>query len=171
MFRSVSDQFTCKSKRCQGLTVNFSIAVPLLQRFAEEFFAYPKNTDCSKLAEAKVIKLSLWLPSFQVCPFPPLAPPPPFFPLQPKRLSGLCQVVWSHDGAFVIKRLPGGEDVLALIVLKSWPNTSQTARPTPPPPPPPPSMAFSLRLLSTKSSATSVLDHTLSRLVFRGARI
>ena len=77
MFRSVGDQFTCKSKRCQGLTVNFSIAVPLLQRFAEQFFAYPKNIDCSKLAEAKVIKLSLWLPSFQVCPFPPLAPPPP----------------------------------------------------------------------------------------------
>ena len=125
MFRSdISDQFKCKSKRCQGLTVNFSLAVPLLPRF---------------LAVAKVIKLSLWLPSFQVCPFPPpRSPPPPHFPSKPKRFSGICQVVWSHDGAFVIKGLPGGGDVLALIVLKSWPNTSQTA------PPPPPSMAFSL---------------------------
>ena len=105
-----------------------------------------------------------FIPSVPIPTPRPPPPPPPLFPLQPKRLSGICQVVWSHDGAFVIKRLPGGEDVLALIVLKSWPNTSQTA-------PPPPSMAFSLRLLSTKSSATSVLDHALSRLVFRGARI
>ena len=59
----------------------------------------------------------------------PLLPPP--FPSKPKRLSGICQVVWSHDGAFVIKGLPGGGDVLALIVLKSWPNTSQTAPPPP----------------------------------------
>ena len=41
------------------------------------------------------------------------------------------------DGAFVIKGLLGWGDVLALIVLESWPHTPQTA---PPPPPPPPAL-------------------------------
>ena len=171
MFRSVSDQFTCKSKRCQGLTVNFSIAVPLLQRFAEEFFAYPKNTDCSKLAEAKVIKLSLWLPSFQVCLFPPLAPPLPLLPITTKTFVwlmssrvvprwGICHQTsawgWGRSSTYSLE-----------VLAEHFPNCT----PNPTPTPPPPSMAFSLRLLSTKSSATSVLDHALSRLVFRGARI
>ena len=37
MLLSVSEQFTCKSQRCQGLTVNFSLAVPLLPRFLKNF--------------------------------------------------------------------------------------------------------------------------------------
>ena len=85
-------------------------------------------------------------------------PPPPSHSSHHNQNVCLAYV----DGAFVIKGLLGGKDVLALIVLGVLAEHSSNC---------PPSMAFSLRLLSTKSSATSVLDHALSRLVFRGARI
>ena len=39
----------------------------------------------------------------------PLSSPP-----QPKRLPGICQVVWFHDGAFVIKGLLGGQKYLTI---------------------------------------------------------
>ena len=64
-----------------------------------------------------------------MCPFPPLCTTP-----SPPHSSHLNQNVCLAyvDGAFVIKGLLGGGDVLALIVLESWPNTPQTAPPPPP---------------------------------------
>ena len=78
----------------------------------------------------------------------PLSSPP-----QPKRLSGICQVVWFHDGAFVIKGLLEGQKYLT-ISLEVLANFSKLH-----PPPTPPSMAFYLRPLSTISSSVAVLDH------------
>ena len=58
----------------------------------------------------------------------PLSSPP-----QPKRLPGICQVVWFHDGAFVIKGLLGGQKYLtiSLEVLANFPKLHPPA-PLPP---------------------------------------
>ena len=79
----------------------------------------------------------------------PLSSPP-----QPKRLSGICQVVWFHDGAFVIKGLLGGQKylTLSLEVLANFPNC--------PPPPATPSLhglfpATSLYSIFVSGSARS----------------
>ena len=57
----------------------------------------------------------------------PLSSPP-----QPKRLSGICQVVWFHDGAFVIKGLLGGQKYLtiSLEVLANFPKLHPPPHPS-----------------------------------------
>ena len=71
-----------------------------------------------------------------MAPFIPSVPiPSPLHhPLPPHSSHHNQNVCLAYvDGAFVIKGLLGGGDVLALIVLESWPNTPQTA-PSPRPP-------------------------------------
>ena len=66
-----------------------------------------------------------FIPSVTI-PSPLHAPPPPH---SSHHNQNVCMAY--VDGEFVIKGLLGGGDVLALIVLKSRPNTPQTA-PLPP---------------------------------------